>query len=81
MHIKDPKVLGALPELGVKLETAVSLAQLTYLGIGGTTDLLRIGRHEAIPGLVNLLDGNGIPHKFLGGGSICWLSMKNCRLW
>jgi UDP-N-acetylmuramate dehydrogenase len=69
MHIKDPKVLGALPELGVKLETAVSLAQLTYLGIGGTTDLLRIGRHEAIPGLVNLLDGNGIPHKFLGGGS------------
>jgi UDP-N-acetylmuramate dehydrogenase len=69
MHIKDAKVLGALPELGVKLETAVSLAQLTYLGIGGTTDLLRIGRHEAIPGLVNLLDGNGIPHKFLGGGS------------
>ncbi len=69
MRIKDAKVLGALPELGVKLETAVSLAQLTYLGIGGTTDLLRIGRHEAIPGLVNLLDGNGIPHKFLGGGS------------
>ena len=69
MRIKDAKVLGALPELGVELEPGVSLAQLTYLGIGGTTDLLRIGRHEAIPGLVNLLDGNGIPHKFLGGGS------------
>jgi UDP-N-acetylmuramate dehydrogenase len=69
MRIKDPKVLGTLPELGVQLEHAVSLAQLTYLGIGGTTDLLRIGRHEAIPELVNLLDGNGIPHKFLGGGS------------
>jgi UDP-N-acetylmuramate dehydrogenase len=62
-------VLGALPELGVGLERGVSLAQLTYLGIGGTTDLLRIGRHEAIPELVDLLDGNGIRHKFLGGGS------------
>jgi len=62
-------VLGALPELGVELEHGVSLAQLTYLGIGGTTDLLRIGRHESIPELVNLLDGSGIPHKFLGGGS------------
>ena len=62
-------MLGALPELGVELEHGVSLAQLTYLGIGGTTDLLRIGRHESIPELVNLLDGSGIPHKFLGGGS------------
>ena len=69
MRIKDPTVLGALPELGVGLEHGVSLAQLTYLGIGGATDLLRIGRHESIPELVNLLDGSGIPHKFLGGGS------------
>jgi UDP-N-acetylmuramate dehydrogenase len=69
MRIKDPTVLGALPELGVELEHGVSLAQLTYLGIGGTTDLLCIGRHESIPELVNLLDGSGIPHKFLGGGS------------
>jgi UDP-N-acetylmuramate dehydrogenase len=42
---------------------------MTYLGIGGTTDLLRIVRHEAIPDLVNLLDSSGVPHKFLGGGS------------
>jgi UDP-N-acetylmuramate dehydrogenase len=69
MRINAPKVLGTLPELGVEPEHGVSLAQLTYLGIGGTTDLLRIGRHEAIPELVNLLDGNAIPHKFLGGGS------------
>jgi UDP-N-acetylmuramate dehydrogenase len=69
MRIKDPTVLGALPELGVELEHGVSLAQLTYLGIGGTTDLVRLGRHESIPELVNLLDGSGIPHKFLGGGS------------
>ncbi len=69
MRIEDSKVLGVLPKLGVELEHGVSLAQLTYLGIGGTTDLLRLGRHEAIPELVNLLDGNGISHKFLGGGS------------
>jgi len=51
------------------VEPAVSLAELTYLGIGGTTDLLSILRHDAIPDLLNLLDGHGIPHKFLGGGS------------
>jgi UDP-N-acetylmuramate dehydrogenase len=69
MRIENPKVLAALPEFGVQLEQGVSLAQLTYLGIGGTTDLLRIERHDAIPELVNLLDDQGIPHKFLGGGS------------
>jgi UDP-N-acetylmuramate dehydrogenase len=42
---------------------------LTSLGIGGTTDLLRIEKHEAIPALLNLLDAQGVPHKFLGGGS------------
>ncbi len=69
MRIEARKVFGALPELGVELERGVSLAQLTYLGIGGTTDLLRIGRRDAIPELVNLLDSDGIAHKFLGGGS------------
>jgi UDP-N-acetylmuramate dehydrogenase len=69
MRVKEPKVLAALPGLGVELEHRVSLAQMTYLGIGGTTDLLRIVRHEAIPDLVNLLDSSGVAHKFLGGGS------------
>ncbi len=69
MRVKEPKVLAALPGLGVELEHGVSLAQMTYLGIGGTTDLLRIVRHEAIPDLVNLLDSRGVAHKFLGGGS------------
>src|SRR5437870_5260928 len=45
------------------------LADLTSLGIGGTTDLLRIKRHESLPHLLNLLDANHVPHKFLGGGS------------
>lgn len=69
MRIENSKVLEPLPQLCVELERGVSLAELTSLGIGGTTDLLRIGRHESIPELLNLLDDLGIPHKFLGGGS------------
>ena len=69
MRIEEPKILAALPELGTELRRGVSLAELTSLGIGGTTDLLRILRHEAIPGLLRLLDEHGVPHKFLGGGS------------
>jgi UDP-N-acetylmuramate dehydrogenase len=69
MRIEEPKILAALPELGTELRRGVSLAELTSLGIGGTTDLLRILRHEAIPGLLKLLDEHGVAHKFLGGGS------------
>ena len=69
MRIEDPKLLTAFRELDVECKPAVSLAELTYLGIGGATDLLSIRRHDAIPGLLNLLDGQDIPHKFLGGGS------------
>ena len=69
MRIEDPKVLAALPDLGVELRIGSALADLTSLGIGGTTDLLRIKKHEAIPDLLNLLDSQAVPHKFLGGGS------------
>jgi len=69
MRIEEAKILAALPELGTELRRDVSLAELTSLGIGGTTDLLRILRHDAIPGLLKLLDQHGVPHKFLGGGS------------
>jgi UDP-N-acetylmuramate dehydrogenase len=69
MHIENPKLVAALPELGVQLHPATSLAELTSLGIGGTTDLLLIQKHEAIPDFLKLLDAQGIPHKFLGGGS------------
>ena len=69
MRIETTKILDALPGMGVELWRGVSLAQLTSLAIGGTTELLRISRHEAIPELLNLLDENGIAHKFLGGGS------------
>ncbi len=69
MRIEEAKILTALPELGTELRRGVSLAELTSLGIGGTTDLLRIQKHEAIPGLLKLLDEHGVAHKFLGGGS------------
>src|SRR5215470_16478388 len=69
MHINDPKVVGRLAELGIELRPATKLSELTSLGIGGTTDLLRIRKHASIPDLLNLLDMNQIPHKFLGGGS------------
>jgi len=69
MRIEVSKILATLSELGAELRRGVSLAELTSLGIGGTTDLLRIRKHEAIPGLLKLLDAQGVPHKFLGGGS------------
>src|SRR4029077_19859130 len=69
MRVEDPKIVAALPELGVELKSGTSLADLTSLGIGGTTDLLLIGKHDCIPHLLNLLDAQAVPHKFLGGGS------------
>lgn len=69
MRIENPKLVAAFPGLGVQLKPGTSLAEHTSLGIGGTTDLLRITRHEAIPDLLNLLDAEAVPHKFLGGGS------------
>ncbi len=69
MRIEDPKIVAVLSELGVQLKPGTSLGELTSLGIGGTTDLLRIEKHDAIPDLLNLLDSHGVPHKFLGGGS------------
>ena len=69
MRIEQQRVLGALPGLGVELQRGVSLVEMTSLGIGGTTDLMRIGRHDAIPGLLELLEAEAVPHRFLGGGS------------
>src|SRR5258708_4629098 len=69
MHIEDPKLQTELTELAVELRARASLAELTHLGIGGTTDLLRITKHESIPALIALLERHQIPYKFLGGGS------------
>src|SRR5277367_952449 len=69
MRIEDPKILASLAELGVEVKPGTALSAETYLGIGGTTDLLSINRHDSIPDLLKLLDANHLPHKFLGGGS------------
>jgi UDP-N-acetylmuramate dehydrogenase len=69
MRLSDAKILEALAALGVGLQPGVALSTLTSLGIGGTTDLLRITRHDRIPAILDLLDRHNIPHKFLGGGS------------
>jgi UDP-N-acetylmuramate dehydrogenase len=69
MRLSDPRILSALPELGVELVGGASLAERTSLGIGGTTDLLLVRRHDALPDLIALLRGAGVAYKFLGGGT------------
>ncbi len=69
MRIENANVIAGVLELGNEVVHGTSLAEMTYLGIGGTTDLVRILRGDSIPELVQLLDRHGIPHKFLGGGS------------
>src|ERR1700730_570846 len=69
MRIRDPKIVAKFAEMHVDLQPGKVLADLTSLGIGGTTDLLRIKNHEGLPDLLKLLDANHVPHKFLGGGS------------
>ncbi len=69
MRLSHPKLLAALPKLGVERIADASLAGLTSLGIGGTTDLLLIRRHAALPELVSLLHQADIAYRFLGGGT------------
>src|SRR5262245_4370477 len=69
MHLSDTKILRELGALSVEQKLGITLSTLTSLGIGGTTDLLRITRHDSIPAILDLLDRDQIPHKFLGGGS------------
>src|SRR5579864_76037 len=69
MRISDSKLLAAIGALGVEYKPAVSLADLTSLGIGGTSDVLVIRKHEALPELIRLLKETNTPHRFLGGGS------------
>jgi UDP-N-acetylmuramate dehydrogenase len=69
MHIENHKLKAELAAIGIQHIASASLTELTYLGIGGTTDLLRITKHDSIPGLVTLLERHSIPYKFLGGGS------------
>ncbi len=69
MQISDPILIGALAALGVEHEMGVSMADKTSLGIGGTSDMLLILKHDSLPELVRLLKQHGVPYRFLGGGS------------
>jgi len=69
MRLSDPSIVNALPQLGVERIAEASLAERTSLGIGGTTDLLLLRRHDALPDLIALLRGAGVAYKFLGGGT------------
>jgi UDP-N-acetylmuramate dehydrogenase len=69
MRISDPQLRGHLAELGVDLRPGAKLSEWTSLGIGGTTDMLRITKHASIPDLLGLLEASRVPHRFLGGGS------------
>src|SRR5258706_2071501 len=69
MPIEGPKPIAEPSTLGIDLRPGTSLAELTSLAIGGTTDLLRITKHDSIPALIELLERIQIPYKFLGGGS------------
>lgn len=69
MRIENPSVLAALPGLEVEHRRGAALSELTSLGIGGTTDLLLVRRHKHLPELIGLLKREGVPHRFLGGGT------------
>jgi UDP-N-acetylmuramate dehydrogenase len=69
MRIESPRILAALGELAVEHRPGASLAELTSLGIGGTTDLLRMREHRHLPALIRLLRAEGVEHRFLGGGT------------
>jgi len=69
MRISEPHIATALPKLGVDLRPGVGLTEMTSLGIGGTTDLLRIRDYRHLPELIGMLRDAGIRHRFLGGGT------------
>jgi UDP-N-acetylmuramate dehydrogenase len=69
MRIPDSKLLADIVAIGVEHKPGVTLAELTSLGIGGTSDVLVIRKHESLPELIRLLKETRTPHRFLGGGS------------
>jgi len=69
VKISDTQVLKSIEALGVERRESTSLAERTSLGIGGTTDLLLIRKHDALVPVVKLLRDANIPYKFIGGGT------------
>src|SRR5579862_9975089 len=69
MRISDKPIANRLAALGVEIRPGVALADHTSLGIGGTTDQLLIRNYDTLPEVMRELRNEGIPHKFLGGGT------------
>jgi UDP-N-acetylmuramate dehydrogenase len=69
MRLDDPRLLRALPELGVERLPGAPIAERTSLGIGGTSDILLVDDYERLPDLIALLNAQGIAHRLLGGGT------------
>lgn len=61
--------MAALPELGAELRPRTHLSALTSLGIGGASDLLLVRRYAQLPELLARLQAEGLPYRFLGGGT------------
>ncbi len=69
MRIENPKLLSVFQELGVVHQPNERMADWTSLGVGGPSDLLQITNFSALPELISLLDEEGVPWRFLGGGT------------
>lgn len=69
MRVENPKLLAACRDLGVEHRPGERLADWTSLGVGGRTDILVIREPRQLPELVRQLDAEGLPRRFLGGGS------------
>jgi UDP-N-acetylmuramate dehydrogenase len=68
MQISAP-LARRLQELGAQLRPGISLSDHTSFGMGGTTDEILLRRYDTIPAIMGLLADEGIPHRFLGGGT------------
>lgn len=69
MRVENSNLVTQLPELGVELRQNEKLADWTSLGVGGQTDILVLHQPQRLPELIELLDREGLPRRFLGGGS------------
>ncbi len=69
MRIESPQLLSAFQELGVVYRPNERMAEWTSLEVGGPSDLLQVTNFSALPELLSLLEGQGVPWRFLGGGT------------
>jgi UDP-N-acetylmuramate dehydrogenase len=87
MRVVEPILLEAFADLGVERHPGESMARRTSFGIGGVTDLLVVRQRRWLPELLCLLNGAGIPHRLLGGGTnllvgdgeLPWVALRLAR--